>query len=120
MPSFCAVFGCSNRHDREKDRSYYRLPKVIIHQGGRTAELSKARREKWLSNISRADLKPSSYDNIRICSDHFISKFLICFHMCMLMYMTIMYVYVCIAVDHLTPKSVFGNFHSQILSLDLL
>ena len=26
MGNFCAVFGCSNRSNREKDRSYYRLP----------------------------------------------------------------------------------------------
>ncbi|WAR11745.1 hypothetical protein MAR_025925 [Mya arenaria] len=74
MPSFCAVFGCSNRHDRENDRSYYRLPKVITHQGEQTKKLSQDRREKWLSNIARDDLKPSSYDNLRICSDHFIKK----------------------------------------------
>ena len=78
MPSFCAVFGCSNRHDREKNRSYYRLPKVINHQGEQTQKLSQARREKWLSNIARDDIKPSSYDNLRICSDHFISKLYIC------------------------------------------
>lgn len=74
MPAFCAVYGCSNRHDREKNRSYYRLPKVITHQGERTRELSTARREKWLANIARSDIKPSSYDNLRICSNHFINK----------------------------------------------
>ena len=26
MPSFCAVFNCSNRADREKDKSNYRFP----------------------------------------------------------------------------------------------
>ena len=76
MPSFCAVFGCSNRHDRENDRSYYRLPKVIKHQGEKTQQLSQARRDKWLANIARVDLKASSYDNLRICSDHFISKYI--------------------------------------------
>ena len=29
MPSFCAVFNCWNRADREKDKSYYRFPSVI-------------------------------------------------------------------------------------------
>ncbi|XP_013406439.1 uncharacterized protein LOC106170924 [Lingula anatina] len=74
MPSFCAVFGCSNRRNRENDRSYYRLPKVITHQGDQTKELSQARRDKWLSNIGRSDIKESSYEHIRVCSDHFVGK----------------------------------------------
>ena len=76
MPSFCAVFDCSNRYDREKSKSYYRVPKVITHQGEQAQKLSQARREKWLSNIARDDIKP--YDNLRICSDHFISKLYSC------------------------------------------
>ncbi|XP_060578163.1 uncharacterized protein LOC132735245 [Ruditapes philippinarum] len=52
----------------------YRLPKVIKHQGEKTQQLSQDRRDKWLANIARVDLKASSYDNLRICSDHFINK----------------------------------------------
>ncbi|KAK6180419.1 hypothetical protein SNE40_012579 [Patella caerulea] len=74
MPAFCAVYGCSNRHDRERNRSFYRLPKVITHQGQKSKDLSQARREKWLTNIARRDIRPSSYGNLRICSDHFIDK----------------------------------------------
>ena len=33
MPSFCAVFNCSNRADREKDKSYYRLYSIVRNNG---------------------------------------------------------------------------------------
>ena len=29
MVNVCAVYGCSNRSNREKDRSYFRLPAII-------------------------------------------------------------------------------------------
>ena len=29
MPSFCAVFNCSNYANREKDKSNYRFPKML-------------------------------------------------------------------------------------------
>ena len=71
MPAFCAIVNCSNRHGRD-NKSFFRLSKVIEHQGDKTRELSKERRDKWLANISRADIKSLSLDNIRVCSDHFI------------------------------------------------
>ncbi|XP_023930162.1 uncharacterized protein LOC106156338 [Lingula anatina] len=76
MPTMCAVYGCSNKHgaNKENNRSYYRLSKVIANQGDRTKELSLARRVKWLANIGRADIKESSYKHIRVCSDHFMDK----------------------------------------------
>ena len=76
MPAFCAVFGCANRKNRNRDKSYYRLPKVIVHQGERTNELSQARRDKWLANIARSDLNPTTLRNLRVCSDHFVGKFM--------------------------------------------
>ena len=29
MPRFCAVLNCSNRVDREKDKSNYRFPSIV-------------------------------------------------------------------------------------------
>ena len=71
MPACCAIVNCSNRHRRD-NKSFFILPKVIEHQGDKLRELSKERRDKWLANISRGDIKPSSQDNITVCSDHFI------------------------------------------------
>ena len=40
MVNFCAIYGCSNRSNRETNKSFYRLPAVIRNQGERTEELS--------------------------------------------------------------------------------
>ncbi|KAJ8256445.1 hypothetical protein COCON_G00185970 [Conger conger] len=73
MVSFCAVVGCSNRADRERDKSFFRLPKTIRHQGEQTLRFSEERRAKWISWISRQDLTPKKMEHIRICSDHFVT-----------------------------------------------
>ena len=39
MVNFCACVGCSNRWPRNKDKSFYRLPTVITHQGEQTRAL---------------------------------------------------------------------------------
>ena len=56
MPSFCAVFNCSNRADREKDKSNYRFPSIVKNNGKEGLKLSKVRREKWLAKSFRKDL----------------------------------------------------------------
>ena len=76
MVNFCAIVGCSNRGDREKNKSYYRLPAVIHNQGAATEELSKKRRDLWLSRIARSDISKSTLPCIRVCSDHFITGLL--------------------------------------------
>ena len=47
MPSFCAVFNCSNCADREKDKSNYRFPSNAKNNGKEDLKLSKVRKEKW-------------------------------------------------------------------------
>ena len=69
----CAMIGCGNRSQRDKEKSYYRLPSVISLQGSKTYDLSKKRREEWLARIKREDIKKDQFGNIRVCSDHFIS-----------------------------------------------
>ena len=39
MVNFCAVLRCGNRGDRDKDKSFYRLPSIVTHQGSQTKEL---------------------------------------------------------------------------------
>ena len=54
MPSFCAVFNCSNRADREKDKSNYRFPSIVKNNGKEGLKLSKVvRRQKWLAQTFR-------------------------------------------------------------------
>ena len=70
MVNFCSVVGCSKRSNRDKDVSFYRIPAEISHQGERTQELSKKRRDLWISRIGRADFQPNPHS--RVCSRHFI------------------------------------------------
>ena len=72
MVNYCAVFGCSNRSNREKGKSFFRLPKVVCNQGDDGKTLSKERREKWINALNRV----FNYHDVlhtRICSDHFIT-----------------------------------------------
>ena len=73
MVNFCAVYGCSNRSNREKDRSYFRLPAIITRPNDEKQALSKERRATWLARIRRDDLSSNPSDFVRVCSDHFIS-----------------------------------------------
>ena len=62
MPNvICCVPGCSNRSDRETDRSYHCLPlkdKPILRA--------------WIHKIGRSNLSLKS--NTRVCSDHFVNS----------------------------------------------
>ena len=73
MVNVCAVVGCANRSDREKGVRFFCLPSVITHQGEKTHDLSKKRRDLWLARIHREDLEPEKYPYTRICSRHFIT-----------------------------------------------
>ena len=68
------MIGCSKRSGRDKDVSFYRIPKVITHRGKQEYELTNKRRAGFLAAISRDCLQGSSVlENDRICSRHFIS-----------------------------------------------
>ena len=56
MPSFSAVLNCSNRADREKNKSNCFFPSVVKNNGKEGLKLSKVRREKWLAQIFGKDL----------------------------------------------------------------
>ena len=73
MVNFCAVIGCSNRGDKDRNKSFYRLPGIIKHQGPETECLTSRRQREWLAVINRSDIKTSNYQYTRVCSDHFIS-----------------------------------------------
>lgn len=69
----CVVLGCSKRSGRDKDVSFYRIPKVINNKGYRILELTKKRRAGYLAAISRGDVTEKILSNDRICSRHFVS-----------------------------------------------
>ena len=75
MGVLCAVFGCGNNASRDKTKRFFRIPKIIKNcdPDKRDENLSRARRQQWLKNISRADLTEKKADFTRVCSDHFIS-----------------------------------------------
>ena len=50
MPSFCAVFNCSNGADRKKDKSIHRFPSIVKNNGKEGLKLSKVRKEKEVSS----------------------------------------------------------------------
>ena len=65
MPSFCAVFNCSNRADIEKDKSNYHFLSIVKNNGKEGLKLSKVRREKWLAQIFRKDLTERNLERTR-------------------------------------------------------
>ncbi|KAJ8392011.1 hypothetical protein AAFF_G00083210 [Aldrovandia affinis] len=71
MPYACVVYGCSNRSNRERNRSFYRVPKVILHKGEKCKETTKKRREIWLANLCLSSGAADS-KHARVCSDHFV------------------------------------------------
>ena len=66
----CIVFGRSERSGRDKDVSFFRIPKVITNKGKDLEKLSRKRREGFLAAVRRCDLTEK---NDRICSRHFLS-----------------------------------------------
>ncbi|KAL3864428.1 hypothetical protein ACJMK2_006112 [Sinanodonta woodiana] len=71
----CYVVGCTNRRFNDSNRgrkSFYRIPSVMKNHGPQTLELSARRRDTWFARLRR-DFKSLNVDNVRVCSDHFVS-----------------------------------------------
>ena len=69
----CIVVGCSKRSGRDKDVSFYRIPKIIRNRGGETRKLSEMRRNGFVAAVSRQDITVKILYHDRICSQHFLS-----------------------------------------------
>ena len=65
MPGFCAVFNCSNRADREKEKSIHRFLSIVKNNGKKCLKLSKVRREEWLTQIFRKYLTERKLERTR-------------------------------------------------------
>ncbi|XP_005814959.3 zinc finger protein 280D isoform X1 [Xiphophorus maculatus] len=72
MPGVCVVYGCFNRSNREKDKRYFRVPKVVGHKGVNFKELTEKRREAWINNL-RLNARAAQSIHARVCSDHFLT-----------------------------------------------
>ena len=64
MPSFCAVFNCSNRADTEKGNSNYRFPTIGM-DNEKVLKFSKVRREEELAQIFRKCLTERKLERTR-------------------------------------------------------
>ena len=73
MVNFCAVLGCSNGLNREKEKGYYRIPAIVSRSKPKKQALSAERRGTWLARTRREDLAADATEFYRVCGDHFIS-----------------------------------------------
>ncbi|KAK4874289.1 hypothetical protein RN001_013649 [Aquatica leii] len=73
MPLTCIILNCGSRANRDPVK-FYAVPKVLnfAHLKHKN-ELSKLRREMWLSAIKRNDLTDNKIKHQRVCSKHFLS-----------------------------------------------
>ena len=65
MPGFCAVFNCSNRADREKDKSIHRFPSIVKNNGKKGLKLSKSEKGKSLAQFFRKYLTERKLERTR-------------------------------------------------------
>lgn len=70
----CIIVGCSMKSGKHKDVKFFRITAVTCNQGEETEELTRERRMRWISAISREDAKTKDIlQNERMCSHHFVS-----------------------------------------------
>ena len=69
----CMIVGCGSTSGRDKGLYFAGVPSVVTNQGEEAQELSKERRSRWISAISRDDLTEEILENDRVCEKHFVS-----------------------------------------------
>ena len=69
----CMIVGCGNQSSRDKGIYFARVPSVVTNQGEEAEKLSQERRSRWISAISRADLRDEILNNDHVCGWHFVS-----------------------------------------------
>ena len=57
MIVICVVVGRGSRTDREKETGFYQIPAIITNKGEFEEELTRERRNQWISQINRGDTK---------------------------------------------------------------
>ena len=60
MVNSCAVVGCSNRGNKDKDKSYYHFDNNSKNLGPEAQSLSLRRQREWLSAIKKFEISTES------------------------------------------------------------
>lgn len=69
----CVIVDCANISGRNNGVYFARVPSVVTNQGKEAGNLSRERRSRWISAISRDDLTDDILENDRVCGRHFVS-----------------------------------------------
>ncbi|KAH7969448.1 hypothetical protein HPB52_018270 [Rhipicephalus sanguineus] len=82
---YCAVVGCKSRTytkaEKEKAKQnsqnlsnfrFFKIPKVRVHECGKTRQLSQRRQREWIARLKRKSVadNPQKY---KVCCRHFLS-----------------------------------------------
>ena len=62
----CMIVGCANRSGRNNGVYFARVPSVVTNQGKEAENLSRERRSRWISAISRDDLTDDILDRFNV------------------------------------------------------
>ena len=69
----CIVVGCGRKSGKHKAK-FSKIPKIITNQGGEWEELTRERRNRWISAVSRGDTAMKNIlESERVCDRHFVS-----------------------------------------------
>lgn len=77
---FCVVYSCSNHSNREKEKGFYRVPKVVVHKGEKCKKHTKRSCKKWILNL-RLRSGGAKSANACVCGNHFIRRMLANFYL---------------------------------------
>ena len=69
----CIVIGCGGKSGKQNAK-FSKIPKIITNQGEEWEELTRERRNRWISAVSRGDTEEKDIlESERVCDRHFVS-----------------------------------------------
>jgi len=69
----CIVVGCGSKSGKHKI-NFSKIPKIVTNQGKEWEELTRERRNRWISAVSRGDTEAKNVlESERVCGRHFVS-----------------------------------------------
>ena len=71
---FCWTVDCGSKSSPGIGLTFCRVPSIVTNQGEEAKNLSRERRSRWISAISRADATQKILENDRVCGRHFVSE----------------------------------------------
>ena len=69
----CIVVGCGNKSGKHKT-NFSKIPKIVVNQGEEWEELTRERRNRWISAVSRGDTEVKNVLGGSITNTHCILK----------------------------------------------